>query len=61
MKVEKNREYYSTAVRNCERNISYVESSNFSPKEKAELKASYQSQIRHYKRQLAALSKPVNQ
>ena len=62
MKLDKNREYYSTAVRNCERNISYVENSNFSLREKAELKASYLSQIRHYKRQMASLykgSKPI--
>ena len=61
MRLDKNQEYYQTAIRNCERNIGYVENSNFSPKEKIELKISYQTQIRHYKRKLMSFSKPVNQ
>ena len=61
MNLDKNRNFYLTAVKNCERNITYVENSNFSPREKADLKKSYQTQIRHYKQKLMSFSKPVNQ
>lgn len=59
MRIEKNEEYYSTAIRNCEHNISYIENSNFCAREKAVLKRSYQKQIKYYKQQLEALSQPL--
>lgn len=60
MILRKDQKFYKAQIRNCERNIEFVQKSNFSDQEKKDLMESYRNQIKSHKQKLMSFYQPHN-
>jgi|AntDeeMinimDraft_5_1070356.scaffolds.fasta_scaffold70881_2 hypothetical protein len=54
MVIERNTKFYTARIRQCKKNIEFIARSNFTEREKIQLKESYLVQQRNYETKLAS-------